>query len=1078
MTLSILLPGPFALLKQKLDQAVAADPSLAPARARLLLPLELLAALAPDAEPALADDPLAASRVRLLLVAGGSHGIPPVASSALLPGDVATPGAAPAPDPSGATPGLLDLGVLILVALAAGRAGAATRLEHQLARTVFGLAFASGIAEAIAGQGAAGLAPAQLRVLLAALLDPEARASAWSSVVGSFLADPAERARWATLDALQSQVLEQLGSDQPWDGALARGISAIEPVQACAGSQVQVKGKLSVQDPATLRAVFASGVTRPRAAPATLSAEGLTAVVPAGAAAGWLGYTDDKIRSAANALRARLRGFWRDQNARNPGLAGTPVPVESIRDLGDPPSPPPGGANRFRGGRPTILRAQLVDAAAGGLAFEWSVEGAVTLRLEPLPDQLAAHGSMLLDQATLPADGKLTLRATNGCGEAATEMLAAPVIDRVWVTQGARTSGFVSGQPFTAHAVFHFRAPHSWSWPALLSTMEPGGAPGPQPAPSSGSAAASSPALPLGPAAAPSIRIAAPQAAQTVRDGFTVTAVVSVPGDVQSVHVEVLQAGLPINVGDIAFPDGAPGSFSSIADLSGESDGPAEVRATVLWTDRSTPPVYTTTTADPVALTIDLSDPLLTFVSGPGLAAPVSGAIAGLAAVVELPGSAAKDGFIGGLAVSRAFARNGDAKPIGPLRFVEPTAAIRLVAVRPAVFASGFARVSDALLARAVAFAEARLGNRIELIEPVWLEDEDLVVNGEISAPDAPGASDLLERLERFAASQPGLEDACWVALLPDAPWTDVPAPDRLAMDLTVGGPAALVVTAPAECARRVAVSTASGLAQALDALPEAEPVAPRLRLRGSIDRRLRLRLDTARLESRATGPGAAHDTGLTAVALDRAGRELVVRPVAAVRAGLPVEFACLLPMSAEIVTVELRAGARVLQRLDRPPGAPELSLLRLEGSTVGWSYHHSQGMSPQVTIEMAQGRGWCPVARAAPCDRTVTLSLGRLRRNGVDPVLRVTATDGWSAAELPAPQLPAVPARYVVARAAASGQFWADTNDGGTAAWFFNGLRVEGPLYQSAAGARGVLTLAVTDDAGNTFTDSRSIGG
>lgn len=1072
MTLSILRPGPFALLKQKLDQAVAADPTLAPARARLLLPLEVLAALAPDAEAALADDPLAASRVRLLLVAGGSHGVPPLASGALLPEGLALPGVTPAPDPAGAAPGLLDLGALILVALAAGRAGAATRLEHQLARTVFGLAFASGIAEAIAGQGAAGLASAQLRVLLSALLDPGARASAWSSVVGSFLADPAERARWATLDALQSLVLEQLASDLPWDGALARGISAIEPAQACQGSQLQVSGKLAVQDPQSLRAVFASGVTRPRAAPATLTAAGLTAVVPPGAAVGWLGYTDDKIRAAADALRARLRGFWSDQNARNPRLAGAPVPVEAIRDLGDPPSPPPGGANRFRGGRPSILRAQLVDAAAGGLAFEWSVEGAVTLRLLPLPGQLAAHGSMLLDQAALPADGKLTLRATNGCGEATAVLLAAPVIDRVWVTQGARTAGFVAGLPFTAHAAFQFRAPHRAPRTAPLPAVEPGHAPA---SPSSGPA---SPLPPASAAAPPPIRTAAPQAGQAVRDGFTATAVVSVPGEVVSVQIEVLQGGLPINVNDVALPDGAPGSFSLLADLRGASDGPAEVRAKVVWSDRRTPPGYTTAAADPVAVTIDSSDPLLTFVASPALAAPVSGTIAGLAAAVELPGSVARDGFIGGLLVSRAFAKDGDAKPIGPLQFAEPRAAVRLVAVRPAVFAGGFARVSDALLARAVAAAEEQLGTSIELIEPVWLEDEDLVVNGEVSAPDAPGASDLLERLERFAASQPGLEDACWVALLPGAPWADSPPPNRLASDFAARDPAALVVTAPAECARRVAVSTASGLAQALDGLPDAGPVAPRLRLRGSIDRRLRLRLDAARVESRATGPGAAHPTGLTASALDRAGRELVVRPIAAVRAGLPVEFACLLPISPEIVAVELRAGALVLLRLDRPPGAPELSALVLDGSTVGWSYRHSQGLAPQVTIEVAQGDGWCPVARAPTCDRRVTLPLGRLRRNGAAPALRVAATDGWSASELPATQLPAVPARYVVARAAASGQFWADTNDGGTAAWFFAGQRVEGPVFQSRAGARGLLTLAVTDDAGNTFTDSRSIGG
>jgi len=81
--LSLLRQDSYSVLEGRLSEAVAKDPTLAPARSLLVLPLQLLDALACDAEAALGDDPLAAERMRVLLCAAGPHAIPASAAEAL-----------------------------------------------------------------------------------------------------------------------------------------------------------------------------------------------------------------------------------------------------------------------------------------------------------------------------------------------------------------------------------------------------------------------------------------------------------------------------------------------------------------------------------------------------------------------------------------------------------------------------------------------------------------------------------------------------------------------------------------------------------------------------------------------------------------------------------------------------------------------------------------------------------------------------------------------------------------------------------------------------------------------------------
>src|SRR5262249_31488116 len=146
--LALLRRHSYSLLRGRLNEAVAEDPALATARNLLLLPLELLDALAKDAVAALGDDPLAAERVRVLLCAAGPHAIPASAAEALGEGS----------DDAMHAPRVIDLGALVIVALAAGRAGSVVGLAPQLVRTVLGLALAAGPADALAQLGAASLA--------------------------------------------------------------------------------------------------------------------------------------------------------------------------------------------------------------------------------------------------------------------------------------------------------------------------------------------------------------------------------------------------------------------------------------------------------------------------------------------------------------------------------------------------------------------------------------------------------------------------------------------------------------------------------------------------------------------------------------------------------------------------------------------------------------------------------------------------------------------------------------------------------------------------------------------------------
>jgi len=483
----------------------------------------------------------------------------------------------------------------------------------------------------------------------------------------------------------------------------------------------------------------------------------------------------------------------------------------------------------------------------------------------------------------------------------------------------------------------------------------------------------------------------------------------------------------------------------------------------------------------------------------------------------QIPSALAKNGLTGTVALAKDDGSPADdTKDVGPLAMATVSQR-RLVVVRPAVFSPGFTRVSDTQLREAITAAERALNLTLAWQEPLWVGDEDLTVSGVVDSAESPGVSGLLDRLSRMAAAQPGLEDATWVALLPT--W-------RSGSQMPVGP---LSRRVSAEAARAVAVATTDALIEVLrdgaqpvpeppsapppvviglarrpvhavsafaafaSTLPATDataststsgasadpgPVTPRLRLVGSLwrDGRLDL-LEGTRVERRAAGAGAEIDTGVDVVGLDADGNEQVVRRLKGVRAGWPITWVALLPVSDAIATIEFRFQDSLLAKLDRLADVPSLDALSLgDGAGLSWKYDHPAGAQPIVSVELAQGAGWCPVALPGPCDRNTVLPLHRLtpafRRSDV----RVVASDGWNAAALVAGAID-LPRRHVAARPGGQNRYWADTEDGGTPTWTLDTQTFQGSAIQLPPGARGTLTLTVIDD-GEAFTDAIEIGG
>lgn len=506
----LLQPELFGVLVRGLDEAVKADPSLDAARRQLLLPVHLLDALAAQTPGTLGDDPLAMERLRLLLTSASAHAMPASAAQVLATSVSAPPASARTTassskskararasaistqttkgTPFACPPGLLHVGWLVLVGLAAGRAGKLMlNLETPFIQTVHGLALATGPAETLASALAAGLSGEHVRVLLAALTSPpeqDTQSSGLSQAIASFLSDPLQRLRWACISYLFSMVDSDV-KDMQWEGASAEGIASVRPRVACPGEETQLRGMFSLQLVGNLlkdqqQVVFAApGEEKLRVAPVlkaipgpnssegnTLYYEAISVEVPTDVRPGWVGFTDPAMRKQAAEMRESLREHWKERNESEACLADMPVPVELIAPMPKEPAPPLLGINAFKGGKPRIVELTLTPEEVGPegkLVLEWSTEGADGVKLVSngrLPDggmpgggklPLPPRGRMELIPRPGQTDVTAELSVANSCGSdrLGVQSRVRARIESMQVVQADRPDGvLVEDEPF------------------------------------------------------------------------------------------------------------------------------------------------------------------------------------------------------------------------------------------------------------------------------------------------------------------------------------------------------------------------------------------------------------------------------------------------------------------------------------------------------------------------------------------------------------------------------------------------------------------------------------------------------
>ncbi len=1004
--LVVLDPRRHEALLGALDAAVAQDPALDGARALLLAPLSLLEALAKDAGGALGDDVLAAERLRLLLALAATQ-VPPLAAIRAVMGDggnaslfAASVPAVPCDD------GVVDMGGLVIVALAAGRVGMPAGLAEPLINNVLGLAIAAGPAEALARSLAAGMSVSQVKALLAGLggRSDNGQDRRLSASIASFLTDPCERARWACLELLFEYVVSDVIATT-WDAAGTGSIVEVEPRDACPGTPVTLRVEPLIGDgpilflaagevPASAERALDSAHFLPlleeELAEVVFSAQGhpsvsqlpgvvdaaagtIGVIVPEGAHAGWIGFADPALRERSNRGREALRLAWSERNDTLPALRGGPVPVESIPLLPWPPTPPRSPQARFDGGAPVVLEASLAPGVVdpgGALRLSWRVAGARAVSIEP-------------KQGAVEAEGHLEIRAPEDHSRAAF----------VLVVQGA--CGGPVRRELAARVRVRIRR---------VDVAQPGRVP----------------AVPLRIVGGSNPARSQPPSAVNVR------------GADLRVSGPVLVEGVEAQVAALLSAADAPGHADL---LIGETRIGMRVEAGC--------------------------------------------------ATAALPGKLAVDGLTGTVVYRGPDGEIEDRRDFGPIRFA-PLRTRSLVVVRPAAVGRELRRVSAGDVVEAVEEARSYRGIDVQASEPAWIDDAELSLDGAAEGRDVPVTLEILERLNALAARCPGFEESIWVAVVPTPPTSR----EFFRME-------------PAEGARAVAVSTPGALGDLLDAEPpSAAPRTTRLRIVGTLEGDGSVRLQPLRVEERGAGSGAPFATDLRAVGLDRAGRVRSSAPVRAMTGDRPARAVVLLPVSDDVVALELRregaprfhafcddeeSAVPPVRRVDRLTGAPELTEVEMDGERITFGYDHSGSAHSSATIEVGSERGWSPVLRLRGCQDSAEIPFSRLTVGELDRV-RVAATDGWNADTAPddpgEPIHAVIPVRRVAARHAGGFRFWADFDSSGEVevAWTFGDRSTAGPLATVPADYRGPVVLTIgggtaIESVPSSARDTRTIG-
>ena len=435
---------------------------------------------------------------------------------------------------------------------------------------------------------------------------------------------------------------------------------------------------------------------------------------------------------------------------------------------------------------------------------------------------------------------------------------------------------------------------------------------------------------------------------------------------------------------------------------------------------------------DPPAAAVDVS-PTLTLNDGePPIVPSSSPSARGVVSFVVEPTRVQNDAVLNVFVRPNAVSSIVAERRIGPLRLESPRS-VAIVLVRPAVLKPDRSPITFEDARAAVDRAATRSGLTARSVDLPWLDDPLAVLVQRPSSSDDPHVLSLLEHLARRALLTPGHESALWLVLLP--------GPAGATTDISNGaaGRQVLMRYAPATAARAVAVAEEAAL-PALFAAVFADSsadsglsdVTARLRILG-VMKANDVEVDSVREEQRGAGLGSAVATSIIAVTLDRGGNELTSHRVKVMRETRPALLGLLLPVSAEVVAVELRSAERTVARFERPPNGPKLTDVAVDGeNTLTWRYSHPDGVRPEVQIALQDQDLTTIMFVADECAPSNVLPLWRFRK---PKKIVVSASDGWHVEEelLEPPEQTAGP---VLIRRLSDGRFFADVPDGWHVAW------------------------------------------
>ena len=358
-----------------------------------------------------------------------------------------------------------------------------------------------------------------------------------------------------------------------------------------------------------------------------------------------------------------------------------------------------------------------------------------------------------------------------------------------------------------------------------------------------------------------------------------------------------------------------------------------------------------------------------------------------------------------------------DRRSAGPLTIREPRE-LTVVLVRAQVAEPLAPAVDEERAMSWVRAAAALAGIDAEIVTLPWIDDDLAVLGTPLASGEDGRVPLLLEALSRRAVLTSRLEAALWLLLVPPVPPVedsdqDQDAPRKVPIEARADTrmneiyvPPGMAVSSPAVAAWAVAVADRFGLAPLFSQLLPPDAVGPvqagtstRLRLLGTFDGS-EVTLDPVMQEERGAGPGGPLDSGLVAVGLDVSGQQRVTARITCQREGRPALLAALVPVTADVVEVQVRRDHRVLERVTRTQGEPRLSQVTLLEATGGlhalrWAYEHTSNVRPVLSFGLRRGLSVTEVLRFGPCEGGPVLTLTRY---GNADGMQLTAGDGWNA--------------------------------------------------------------------------------